>query len=201
MRGFSDDEREAIRDDLVDAGRELLLQYGPEKTTVADVTEAVGIAKGTFYQFFDAKGELYLAVFERERDEFVERVRKELGDEDDAERGLRQLFTLYADWVEESPLMQRLVVEGDRDQLLRDIPADRLNAYREDALAELAPIVERWQTDGDMREVDPVVFYGTMSAIGLVVINREEYEGYRPGFYESVRDLLVESLARGLTTA
>lgn len=39
MPGFSDEERERIEEALIENGRELLLKYGPEKTTVRDITE------------------------------------------------------------------------------------------------------------------------------------------------------------------
>lgn len=200
VRGFSDDERAAIREALVETGRELLDQYGPKKTTVADLTDEVGIAKGTFYQFFDSKGALYLTIFAQECEEFVEQVRRDLTDESDAEAGLQRLLSLYVEWVETSPLMQRLVVRDDPDRLVSDIPTERLKDHRDAAFAELTPVVERWQREDSMRDVDLAVFYGTMGVVGLVALHREGFEEYREGLYEAVRDLLINALVRGLIT-
>lgn len=43
----------------------------------------VGIAKPMFYQFFDAKLDLYVEIFERELDEFAEQLQSELKGIDD----------------------------------------------------------------------------------------------------------------------
>lgn len=69
-RGFTDRERTAIRNDLIDAGRELFGKYGLKKTSIEDLTKTVGIAQGSFYTFFKSKEKLYLEVIEREG-EFV----------------------------------------------------------------------------------------------------------------------------------
>jgi len=68
MTRFSDDDRDRIRAELVEAGRDLFARHGFDRTRVRDVTEAVGIGTSTFYQFFDAKEDLYLAVLLVERD-------------------------------------------------------------------------------------------------------------------------------------
>ena len=39
MRKFSDEERERIHEELVQTGRDLLLKFGPAKTTVKDITD------------------------------------------------------------------------------------------------------------------------------------------------------------------
>ena len=199
MNSFDDGERERIREDLVETGRERLLQYGPEKTTVADVTGPVGIAKSTFYQFFDSKAELYFEIFLRDRDEFLARLAEELDGVADAETGVRRLFGVYLDWIEESPLMQALIVEGDHQALFRGVPEETIERRQQEALAEMVPYVRAWQESGDLREVDPEVFFGAMGAVALMVLHREEFEDYEEGMYEAVQELLVDALARGLT--
>lgn len=199
MRGFSDEERARIRAELVETGRELFLTYGPEKTNVADVTEPVGIAKSTFYRFFDSKSELYLEVFRRERDEFVETVRTELDGVDDAETGIRRLFDVYFAWIEESPLLQEMLAADDYESLFRDVPEETMERHQQEALAELVPFVEAWQEAGEMRDVGPEVFFAMMGAVALTTLHREEFEEYGDGTYETVRDALVDAVARGLT--
>lgn len=88
MRGFSDEERADIRENIVETGRDLVSTLGPAKTTVKDITDRVGIAKSTFYVFFETKAKLYYEIFLRERGEFLSRVRQKLADIADAEAGL-----------------------------------------------------------------------------------------------------------------
>ena len=65
----SADER---RQDLLDAAVHVFAQKGIGKTTVSDVTEAAGVAKGTFYLYFDSKDRLVAALKERFVDEILE---------------------------------------------------------------------------------------------------------------------------------
>jgi AcrR family transcriptional regulator len=53
------DER---RRDLLDAGLGVLIDRGYEHATVDDITAAAGVAKGTFYLYFESKADLVLAL-------------------------------------------------------------------------------------------------------------------------------------------
>jgi AcrR family transcriptional regulator len=50
------------REQLLDAAEQLLLDQGLRATTVADVAEAAGLAKGTMYLYFRSKDELLAAL-------------------------------------------------------------------------------------------------------------------------------------------
>ena len=201
MRGFSDEERERIREELVESGRELLVTYGPEKTNVADVTEPVGIAKSTFYRFFDSKTDLYLEVFMRESEDFRERVEAELSGVEDPREGLERLFRCYAEFAEGNLLVQRMITSDNYRELFGDVSPERMEEYQAEGMAAYAPFVERFQEEGSgpLAGMEPSTVLGVMGTIGLLVLHEQEYEQYGEGYYEEVRDALVTSLARGLT--
>ena len=199
MRGFSDAERDEIRETLVETGRELFIRYGPEKTNVADITEPVGIAKSTFYRFFDSKADLYVEIFIEERDEFLQRVLEELEDEDDARVGIKRLFELYITWIEESPLLRRYI-DSDYETYLREIPDETIENHQREVIVEIVPLVERWRESGQLRDVDTELFLGVMGSVALITLHRGEFDEYGEGMYEQARDLLVDCVAIGLTT-
>ena len=200
MRGFSDDERERIREELIATGREMFLTFGPDKTNVSDITEPVGIAKSTFYRFFDSKADLYVEIFIKERDEFLDRVLTELAEEDDARRGTRRLFELYVAWIEKSPLLRRYV-DSDYKSYLSDIPDEQIERHQQEAIGQIVPVVERWRESGQLRDVDTEHFLGVMGAVALITLHREDFDDYGEGIYEEIRDLLVDCVAVGLTTS
>ncbi|HYU58812.1 MAG TPA: TetR/AcrR family transcriptional regulator [Actinomycetota bacterium] len=75
---------EERRVDLMDAALRVFLEKGAASTTVADITDAAGVAKGTFYLYFDSKEALLGALKERFVDDmiahasqFAERVGRE----------------------------------------------------------------------------------------------------------------------------
>ena len=65
------DER---REDLLVAARTVLAAKGIAVATVSDVTEEAGVAKGTFYLYFDSKEALLGALKERFVDDLVSRA-------------------------------------------------------------------------------------------------------------------------------
>lgn len=211
MRGFSDEERNRIREQLIQTGRELVLTYGPQKTTVKDITDPVGIAKPTFYRFFDAKADLYLVILQRELEEFVERVRSELAETDDPRLGLERLFWCYAELAEENPFIQQTVIQNNHQEFFYNVSTSTLEDVQREQMAELLPLIEDLQarSTGPLSDVDVPTLLSLMAgSIGLLAVHRadfEEYEaeltGYDEGMYKRVQDVLISSLARGLTVA
>ncbi len=196
MAGFTDAERERIREQLVESGRDRFARYGLDKTTIADLVEPAGIAPSTFYQFFDSKERLYLEILEAEGEEFVERVlANSLESEDDPETAVRTFLHLLFEETESNPLFRKLLVEGERERLVRAVPDDELVAARDEEFAFYASYVERWQADGEVRDGDPEALAGAMLAPAYLALHRDELGDY----YEPVRDALIEVVAAGLT--
>ena len=65
------DER---REDLLHAARSILAEKGIAAATISDVTEVAGVAKGTFYLYFDSKEALLGALKERFVDDLIARA-------------------------------------------------------------------------------------------------------------------------------
>ena len=65
----SADER---RQELMDAAVRVFADKGVARTTVSDITSTAGVAKGTFYLYFDSKERLVAALKERFVDEILE---------------------------------------------------------------------------------------------------------------------------------
>lgn len=55
-------DAEERRQELLDTARRLFIEKGYEKTSVNDILQAVGIAKGTFYYYFTSKEEVLEAM-------------------------------------------------------------------------------------------------------------------------------------------
>jgi AcrR family transcriptional regulator len=71
---FSEQEKELIRNRLLDQGYKLFSAYGLKKTNIEEIARAAGISKGAFYSFFESKEALFMDVVE----EAEKRVRLEI---------------------------------------------------------------------------------------------------------------------------
>ncbi|MEZ4727225.1 MAG: TetR/AcrR family transcriptional regulator [Caldilineaceae bacterium] len=58
-------EYEVRRTEILDVAQQLFYQKGYEQTSIQDILHSVGIAKGTFYHYFDSKETLLKAFIER----------------------------------------------------------------------------------------------------------------------------------------
>jgi AcrR family transcriptional regulator len=197
MRGFSDEERERIRDDLLDAGRELFARYGLEKTTVAELTDAVGIGTSTFYRFFDSKEDLYVAVLEAEGEAVARRLEGAGLDEvDDPREAVERFLTLLLEEVEANPLVRRLVVEpGTRERLRRSRPEAERAADREADVRFVRSLLDPFVEAGRVRGDDPELVANAVAAVPYLALHREEIGEER---YPEVMRFVVETFARGL---
>ncbi|PRI11712.1 TetR/AcrR family transcriptional regulator [Leucobacter massiliensis] len=63
------------RDEILDAAGRLFVTRGYEATTIADLLEAVGIARGTLYHHFRSKEEVLDALIRRHGDRMLEGLR------------------------------------------------------------------------------------------------------------------------------
>ncbi|WP_435151638.1 TetR/AcrR family transcriptional regulator [Haladaptatus sp. DFWS20] len=200
MRGFDERQRERIRNELIEAGRNLFAQYGLQKTTITDLTDTVGIANGTFYQFFDSKEMLYFEVMQREGHEVAEElIANSLGAEDDPERAIQRFLSGLVETIEENQLFRQLLAGDEWEKMMRtvdDIPEDEMAARRADSFAHVLPYVEQWQKEGKLRDGDPVAIVGTMGAVKFLPTFRKQLGEEN---YPAIRDMLIETIAAGLT--
>ena len=65
---FSITEREELRVKMLDAGFELIKQYGMTHASVEKITQTAGLGKSTFYNFFSSKEEFVTGIMEYQRD-------------------------------------------------------------------------------------------------------------------------------------
>lgn len=65
---FSIPQREDLRIQMLDAGFELIKQYGMTHASVEKITKAAGLGKSTFYNFFSSKEDFVTGIMEYQRD-------------------------------------------------------------------------------------------------------------------------------------
>lgn len=59
------------REEIIQAGIEIFAAKGYYNTHIAEIVESVGIAKGTFYLYFNSKKDLFVSLIKRYEDIFL----------------------------------------------------------------------------------------------------------------------------------
>ncbi|MEW1739315.1 helix-turn-helix domain-containing protein [Nocardia beijingensis] len=95
---------------LLDAAARVFAERGYDNTTVAAITAEAGVSRATMYVYFASKEEIFLALAERVRDDFL--AAQEPGIEDDDPRTmLRATIASFAAAVAAAGPLLRLIDE------------------------------------------------------------------------------------------
>lgn len=199
MSRFSAADRDRIRSQLVEAGRELFAQFGFERTRIKDVTEVVDIGTSTFYQFFDSKEALYVEVLCTERDRLEARIDEAVSAATTPREEVRTMIETMFREVRSNPLISRLIVENELYTLrerLSDAERESLAAsIRESDLS----YADRWVALDEFRIDDPEVVSGLIRSLVYTTRSRETLtESGDAADYEAVEAALIETIVDGL---
>ena len=126
-------DREARREELLDAATRLFADQGVADTAVSDIVRAVGVSQGTFYWYFESKEAVVDAVVERVSERIVsgvERIAHESGI-DAVEKLLRMRDELLSVVSRDRELLEFFHREGNeafhdhvsRESVRRLVPA------------------------------------------------------------------------------
>ena len=202
-RGFTTQERDRINKVLLATGRDLFVRQGLRKTALEELVTPAGIAKSSFYQFFDSKEALYLQLVLDETDQVKAQViDRALLSTDEAREGLRRFLHATLEVLETNPLWRRLVTHPEEMTAV----AARLDPQQITAMGDANPataltayVTDR-QRRGDLVGDDPDVVVGALQSVLLMPFNAAHIAGGDAGTYRKTVDLLVDLVATGLTT-
>ena len=191
-RGFSEGERERIRDGLLEQGRVFVSTYGIRRTNVEDLTRAVGISKGAFYLFYASKEELFYEVLARWEDEYHAEllgaaVRPGLAPQEQVEEFLRTAFSVW----KAHPLFTRFDPE-EYEHLLRRLPEEKVEANLRKDEVFVGRLLDLWRANGVEVDCDADLFLGLMRALFFVALHEEDVGR---DAYPAVIEFFVSSIA------
>ncbi|MCA9717213.1 MAG: TetR/AcrR family transcriptional regulator [Myxococcales bacterium] len=186
---------------IVDAATALFIERGYRKSTIDEVAERAGVAKGTVYLYFKNKVDLLVTAAAREKLRFLGRI-KPLYTED-LPAGVRLKRWLVAVFVlaHEMPLASRLMQEPSvLLQIQDEMPKEVLSQgeqHRDDFLAHLideAAGDHRWN-EVELR--DRVKVLGGLTYFSSLVGDERVRRGLSLERYATIlADLLIDGLGR-----
>jgi len=195
MPKFTEQEKEHIHQSLMEKGRELFIQYGLAKTSIDDIIQACGIAKGSFYKFFQSKEELYFEILKNE-EEVRETVLNELFRENlPPKELLTSFFHTSFKSVEDNPFLQRVFQNDEHERLTRKLPQQMMEFTKwqtQRGIDAIQILMER----GVLPQENPEVIVGVIQAIMMLRLHKEEIG---TDLFPKVMDKLIDYVTIGLT--
>ncbi|MBU1175133.1 MAG: TetR/AcrR family transcriptional regulator [Alphaproteobacteria bacterium] len=145
-RPFSENERAAIHQRLMDEGLKRFARQGVRAMRIDDLCRDIGIAKGSFYAFFASKEALFFALADqRDEQHKSEMMAEMLAAQGEAETVLGLFFDTVMQRLETDPLMRIVQDAGELAYAMRHAPAGYVaeNLRRDRAfVAELSDVLQ-----------------------------------------------------------
>ena len=141
---FTEEQNETIRRDLIREARCCGVTVGMRKTSVEQLTEAVGISKGSFYKFFDSKELLFFAVLEDIHTECFAAAQKSLQENAAIDPASRTAAAILAAcrWLSETKAF--VFIENDAESLLHRLPEEVKTAHYHDDETHIRLLLEKY---------------------------------------------------------
>ena len=141
---FTEEQNETIRRDLIREARCCGVTVGMRKTSVEQLTKAVGISKGSFYKFFDSKELLFFAVLEDIHTECFAAAQKSLQENAAIDPASRTAAAILAAcrWLSETKAF--VFIENDAEFLLHRLPEEVKTAHYHDDEMHIHLLLEKY---------------------------------------------------------
>jgi len=151
VRGADGDRRSAI----MDCAEDIFLEEGFQAASMSAIAARLGGSKGTLYNYFESKDDLFLACVARHCEELHEAMSSLLVEGSDLRETLTRMGRRYVEFVASDETVRKfrmIVAEADR------VPEMARTFYETGpvrGVARLGAYLERAMNDGLMRKADP----------------------------------------------
>jgi len=192
---FTSDEKNRIVRVLAETAERLFATQGLKKTSLDELVQPAGIAKGSFYAFFDSKESLYLEVMLRRAPQVGARLAEALARPVD-EKNLVGLMRAITDVLVDDPFYRRLLTHADElAAVTRRVGSEQLARVMPQIVSPVLDYLAAGQRAGVLvDDITPAALLGVMRSVGLLVMNRDRFGAD----YDEVLEATIRTLARGM---
>ncbi|MBY8983123.1 MAG: TetR/AcrR family transcriptional regulator [Candidatus Lokiarchaeota archaeon] len=200
-KGFTTKEKKIIKKSLIDKATDLFGIYGVKKTNVEQITSAVGIAKGSFYLFYNSKEELFMDVLKKTEKKLIKEMRNLLKNiKQNPKESFKNFIKFQINAPKENPIIQQIADKNTRDYLFRKVSnIPNIEQYLQ--TYEYLPLfIKGWQKDGIIIDKDPEILAGILKAIFTIgldditieYIGREKFPEVIENLVEIITDYMIK---------
>ena len=197
MPQFSETEKEQIHNQLLTVAKQLFSAKGIKKTSLEELTSAVGIAKSSFYVFFESKEMLYLELLEQEGPGIEKRVWGAINQKSSIKDKIKTYLHEMTRELADNPLMKRLQTYPDELQIIaRKVTPEFLQKKIERNVLPLLDFIKKQKEAGELIEEDTEVIMRLMRAAMTISMHKEDIG---IDFYPKVQDMMFEAVSSYIT--
>jgi AcrR family transcriptional regulator len=139
---------------LVQAAADVFASHGFTATRIADIATAAGVGKGTVYEYFSSKEELFFAVFEWIDEQFRQGVDRAIAEPAAAHDQLRAMLMASAEIVSDHRELLAMNLDfwaASRGSAFEQRFTDACHSVYQKYRGIVAGVIRRGQAEGDFR--------------------------------------------------
>lgn len=189
----SEDERQRMKDAMQKAVIVLIKQKSIRKITVEEITERVGIGKGSFYLYYESKELLFYHVVKYCEQKMIAEISKIQNLTIDVKDKIHKV--MYEMYLAPDSITLYLS-PTDMDWLIRKLPAQYFAYEQEKSVTNFNQILSFFQIDSARLDMD--VISALMEAVNFVASDRKQYS--TAGKLKAL-DILVTNVTDYILTA
>jgi AcrR family transcriptional regulator len=198
VRSFTSEEREIIRNKIIDRGKECFARYGIKKTSIEDLTRDLGIAKSSFYSFFNSKEDLFLQIYTEEREALKDNLLENsfLKYRKEPDKAIKAYLHYVLNIANNHPVWRKVYIEKEHLELTisRSSEEKIKNIHREN-VKMILPFFEEWAAAGLLIDKDARILAETTYAVLSLIHLRNEIEDED---FQDIMDILIDLLAENI---
>ncbi len=196
-KAFTQSNRERIKQALLQKGSEYFIRYGLKKTSVEELAKSAGIAKGSFYKFFDSKEDLFLAIHEEAEKKMRTDLMQKLESAVEPAEKLRSLLKNSFLYLEEDPLLLAVFSKEEPGNLSGLMTSEQFREHYHQNIWFMEELVRQWQDEGIIRQLDTEVVSNLLGSTFYILLQKENLG---EEMYFRVVDMLIECLVNYLSS-
>ncbi|WP_273445121.1 TetR/AcrR family transcriptional regulator [Neolewinella agarilytica] len=194
---------EEVKDEILAAARELIQQYGIDKTTMRDVARVASKGKSTLYYYFKNKEEIFDAVIRDEHDELYLKVKKAVDSEDTMEEKLKTYLISKITTLVQKRKQYAFLIENESHHFnIKNFFTLSFEVNGERELAFIRSILlDGAKNEGYNFDISGVIGIDVLSDAFMTYLRGVEIEVSLNRGFESINekaDLMVKILLKGL---
>ena len=176
--------KKAKHDRIIQAGLKVFARDGYPKAKIIDIAESAGIGKGTVYEYFSSKKELFLNVFSYVKELILSKQWEVLDEGLEPLDSLKKIAKTNADIYTEQSMKMRFLAQFRAECIRGDTDGEfsrSLNEYHEEIIALISRYVNIGIEEGLIRPTDVDIvsenYHISLDGLGVqYLLNNEEMD-------------------------
>jgi len=145
------------RNRIINAALNVFSKDGYQNSKIEDIAKTADIGKGTLYEYFSSKEELFLHVFTNFKESVLSKYWVVLNDRDDPLAKLKRVAKISADICADDKIQMRFLAQFSFECITKEKGNELsklLNEYNEEIAALISGIVEEGIEKGLLKPLD-----------------------------------------------